>query len=86
MAFKSTLLKHSKGQFMTSIPQDEALTAIKDLTPKAYQLLIYYYSKNDGWNFNDVEIANTLEEVYQRLKSFFLDSERQPTTEAKQEP
>ncbi len=34
----------------------------------------------------ELEIANTLEEVYQRLKSFFLDSERQPTTEAKQEP
>jgi len=55
---------------MTKIPQDEAITAIKDLTPKAYQLLIYYYSKNDGWNFEDKEIADTLDTTERMIKKY----------------
>jgi len=70
MAYKSTLLKHSRGGYMTTIPQDEALTAIKDLSPKAYQLLIYYYSKNDGWNFDDEEIADTLATTARMIKQY----------------
>ena len=70
MAYKTTLLEHSKGQFMTKIPQDEALTAIKDLTPKAYQLLIYYYSKASGWEFNDEEIADTLGTTERMIKKY----------------
>ena len=61
MATKQTLLEHSRSKYMTSIPQDEALLAIKDLTPKAYQLLIYYYSKQSGWNFDEKEMAETVD-------------------------
>jgi len=55
---------------MTKIPQDEALTAMKDLTPKAYQLLIYYYSKVDGWRFEDKEIAETLGTTERMIKKY----------------
>ena len=53
-------------QLMTKIPQDEAITAIKDLTPKAYQMLIYYYSRTSGWNFTDEEMIETLDVVNKR--------------------
>jgi len=57
---KTTLLEKSRRTYMSSIPADELLSAMKDLTPKAYQLLMYHYSKNSGWNFNDLEIAESL--------------------------
>lgn len=70
MGYKTTLLKHSIGGYMTKIPQDEALTAMRDLTPKGYQLLIYYYSKVDGWKFNDTEIAETLVTTERMIKKY----------------
>lgn len=60
MAFKKTLIEHSRRQYMTSIPQEELLTSMKDLTPKAYQLLMYYYSKQSGWEFDDSEMSSVL--------------------------
>ena len=70
MAFKTTLLKHSRGQYMTTVPQNEIITAIKDLTPKAYQMLMYYYSKADGWNFSDTEMADTLDTTERMIKAY----------------
>ena len=70
MAYKTTLLEHSKGGYMTKIPQEEALMAMKDLTPKAYQLLIYYYSKTSGWKFSDKEIADTLDTTERMIKKY----------------
>jgi len=45
---------------MASIPSDEIVIAARELSPKAYQLLMYYYSKSDGWKFDDDEIAKSL--------------------------
>lgn len=54
------IMSHTTSQFTCRIPTDEAMTAMKDLSSGAYKLLIYYYSKSTGWNFQDVEIANTV--------------------------
>ena len=70
MAYKTTLLEHSKGGYMTKIPQTEALIAMKDLSPKAYQLLIYYYSKSSGWKFDDKEIADALSTTERMIKKY----------------
>jgi len=70
MAYKTTLIKHSRRPYMTSIPQNEALTAMKDLNPKAYQLLIYYYSRLDGWKFDDEEIARTIGTTERMVKTY----------------
>jgi helix-turn-helix protein len=57
---KTTIIEKSRGKFMASIPTDEMIYAMKDLSPKAYQLLMYYYTKGNGWVFNDAEMADTL--------------------------
>ena len=70
MSFKRTLIRHSTANYTTRVPQDEALIAMKDLTPKAYQLLIYYYSKQDGWNFDDDEIGAVLDTTERQVKVY----------------
>ena len=45
---------------MAQIPADELITATRDLTAKAYQLLMYYYSKGERWNWEDKQIASEL--------------------------
>ena len=48
-----SFFKRSKGRYMTHIPSDEIVLAITDLSKGAYQLLMYYYSREDGWVFYD---------------------------------
>ena len=60
MARKLTLMKHSKGKMMTHLPQDEAISAMRELSQGAYKLLVYHYSKLDGWIFNDKTIAEDI--------------------------
>ncbi len=59
---------HSKTINTASIPTDELITAMKDLSTGAYKLLMYYYSRKTGWNFSDREIANTIDVSERRLK------------------
>ena len=81
------IMSHTASQFTCRIPTDEAITAMKDLSSGAYKLLIYYYSKSTGWNFNDVEIAATvgvsvrrLQELHKELKDKgYLFIEKGPT-------
>ena len=65
---KRTIIMHSKKPHVCNIPSDEALDAMTELSSGAFKLLVYYYSKFTGWNFDDREIASTLGVSERRLK------------------
>jgi hypothetical protein len=58
---------HSQNPYRCKIPTYEALDAMGDLSSGAFKLLIYYYSKSTGWEFNDAEIADTLKVTVKRV-------------------
>lgn len=59
---------HSKEHYNTSIPTNEVLNAMKDLSTGAYKLLMYYYSKRTGWQYDEQEMANTIDVSVRRIK------------------
>ena len=59
---------HSQGAYRCRIPTDEAITAMKDLSSGAYKLLIYFYSRSTGWDFNDDEMADIIDVSLKRVK------------------
>lgn len=69
---------HSRdNNYNTSIPTEELITAMNDLSTGAYKLLMYYYSRKTGWNFNDTEIAKTIgvsERTIKGLKKELIDN------------
>lgn len=74
-------MTHTYSTHTCRIPTDEAITAMSDLSSGAYKLLIYYYSKSTGWEFQDEEIAkslcvavDTLRKLHKELtdKKYFL--------------
>ena len=79
MAQKKTLIVHSKDNYMMRMPIHESNEAMKELNPKAYQLLVYYYSKYSGWNFNDDDIAISInvpnERAVKKYKKELIDKE-----------
>jgi hypothetical protein len=56
---KRTLVQKSVVEHtqMTRIPTSDLQNGYKELTANAFKLLTYYYSKSDGWEFDDKEIA-----------------------------
>ena len=65
---KATINTKSKEKYMAHIPSSELITAAKDLTPKAYQLLMYYYSKGDRWEWDDKFMSDELGLSVRRIK------------------
>ena len=65
-----SILKKSETKFMTRIPQAEIADMIKDLSHGAKDLLMYYYSRNDGWRFIDKNIAAYIGTSERQLKKF----------------
>jgi len=55
---------------MTRIPQAEIAGMIKDLSNGAKDLLMYYYSRNDGWVFVEKNIAEYINTSERQLKKF----------------
>ena len=68
MSTTKDLIMHSVAQHTCRIPVDEAISAMSDLSSGAYKLLIYYYSKSTGWNFNDNAIADSIGVTARRLQ------------------
>lgn len=58
---------HSQTAYRCKIPTHEAIDAMKDLSSGAFKLLIYYYSKSTGWQFDDKEMADTIGITVKRL-------------------
>ena len=56
---KNTVIKKSVVDpiNMTRIPTSDLTTGFLDLKPNALKLLMYYYSKGDGWVFKNDVIA-----------------------------
>lgn len=72
------ILKKTETKFMARIPQAEITKTFTDLTSGARDLLMYYYSRNDGWVFEDGNIAKTLGTSERQLKRYrkeLLDKE-----------
>ena len=65
-----SILKKSKGRYMASIPQAEITGAMRELSNGAYKLLMYYYSRNDGWVFVDDNIASAINSSTRQVKKF----------------
>ena len=65
-----TILKKTETKYMSRMPQAEVTKALKELSSGAYRLLTYYYSRNDGWVFNDINIANTLGSSERQVKRY----------------
>jgi hypothetical protein len=55
---------------MTKIPQAEIALMIKELSSGAKDLLMYYYSRNDGWIFVEKNIASYIGTSERQLKKF----------------
>lgn len=53
-------MMHSTAAYTCRAPTNEVLDAMKKLSSGAFKLLMYYYSKSTGWDFDDVEIAEVL--------------------------
>lgn len=64
------ILKKSETKYMARIPQAEITKALSDLSSGAYRLLTYYYSRNDGWEFSDTNIAKTLGSSERQIKRY----------------
>jgi hypothetical protein len=55
---------------MAHIPSDELVTAAKDLSHKAYVLLMYYYSKGETWEWSDDEMSKNLGMNIRKIKEY----------------
>ena len=65
-----SVLKKSETKYMAKIPQAEIVEAMKDLSNGAYKLLMYYYSRRDGWRFIDANIADAIDSSERQVKKF----------------
>ena len=50
--------------------QAEILAMMSDLTSGAKDLLLYYYSRNDGWRFDDDNTAKFINTSERQVKKF----------------
>jgi hypothetical protein len=58
---KRSVIMHSKETYNTTIPSDELLVAMKELSNNELKLLLYYYSRKTGWVFHDDEVAKSID-------------------------
>jgi len=49
------------GAKMATMPSDEVITAMKDLSNNGYKLLTYYYSKGDTWDWDSKHMCQELD-------------------------
>lgn len=55
---ESVVKKSYDSGKMTMVHNEDLDTAFTDLKPNAFKLLVYYYSKSDGWVFDNKAIAD----------------------------
>jgi len=70
MAKKRTIMKKIYKQHKIQLPSEEIEMAMKELSPKAFQLLTYYYSKSDGYVFYNQVIAELLNISTRQLSTY----------------
>lgn len=62
------IIKRKETKYMARIPQAEITQAMKELSSTAFKLLMYYYSRNDGWIFKDENIAKAIDSTERMVK------------------
>ncbi len=71
-------MKHSASKRRTTLPTDELINSIRHLSAKAHHLLMYYYTKFDGWTFDDLNIAKEIglpnERAVKKYRKELIDS------------
>lgn len=55
---------------MAKIPQAEITSMMAELSGGAKDLLLYYYSRNDGWIFREDSIAKAINTSIRQLKKY----------------
>ena len=70
MTGTKAVLNKSKGKYMAQIPQAEITKGLQELSQGAFRLLTYYYSRRDGWVFNDDNIAKVLDTSVRMVKKY----------------
>jgi len=64
------VITKSKGKYMAQIPQAEITKGLQELSQGAFRLLTYYYSRRDGWIFDDNNIAKALGTSVRMVKKY----------------
>lgn len=62
------ILKKTETKYMARIPQREIVSAMSDLSSNSYKLLMYYYSRRDGWEFVEENMASVIGTSVRQLK------------------
>ena len=70
---KTVINTKSKDKYMARIPANELVTAQKDLSAKAFGLLMYYYSKSDNWEWKDSVIASDMIMTERKVKEYRIE-------------
>lgn len=71
-------MTHSQDAYKCKAPTYEVLESMKELSSGAFKLLMYYYSKSTGWEFNDESIADTVGvsvDTMKRLRKELMDKD-----------
>ncbi len=63
-------MKKIYGKYYVKIPQEDIEQAMIDLSPKAFQLLTYYFSKNDGFIFSNDIMADLMSISKRQLSTY----------------
>jgi len=67
---KNTINTKSRRKYMAQIPSDELVLAQRDLSAKAFGLLMYYYSKGSNWEWIDDVISKDLDMTVRKVKEY----------------
>jgi len=68
----------SIGKYRMAIGVPEVLQAMEELTTNAFKLLIYFYTKDTGWTYNEEHVATSIGvnvRSVRRLKKELIDKE-----------
>jgi len=65
---KTKKKKKMRGIHMANIPVEDIEHGMKQLSSGAFQLLMYYYTKSDGWAFSEKKMCDDLGVKIRTLK------------------
>ena len=70
MLLNKAIIKKKEAKYMARIPQAEIAISMKELSATAFKLLMYYYSRRDGWRFNDKYTAEAIDSSERMVKTY----------------
>ena len=70
MVSNKAIMKKKEAKYMARIPQAEIAISMKELSATAFKLLMYYYSRRDGWRYVDKFIAEAIDSSERMVKVY----------------